>query len=241
MYGNNPIRKADHDPNKLSVQEVFYTLQGEGPQSGRPAVFVRLAGCNLACFFCDTEFESNINQVLSPASVVERVFDAPSTSRRCDLVVLTGGEPLRQNCFELLRLLQKAGVKLVQIETAGTLWQDWLQYFIDVEFVQLVCSPKTPLVHPKIEVNCRHWKYVVAGNNADPYDGLPMYGMQPGTLGKKQKVFRADLGPHSDDTIWVSPMDLPEEREANTKFAAQLCLDYGYRLSLQTHKLVGLP
>lgn len=242
MYGNNPIRSVEHDPNKLAVQEVFYTLQGEGPQSGRPAVFIRLAGCNLACFFCDTEFESNINAIHSAEEVVTRVTEAARHPWQRELVVLTGGEPLRQNCFALLRLLQKAGVELVQIETAGTLWQDWLQYFIDTGFVQLVCSPKTPKVHPKIAENCEHWKYIVAYNNADSDDGLPCFGMQPNTLGTKQKVFRAGDRHKSSTTIWVSPLDMgPEQCKRNQNFAAELCLRYGYRLSLQTHKLVGLP
>ena len=57
MFGKNPIRKPEnHDGNFLKIQEIFYTIQGEGIYSGYPAVFVRLGGCNLACKFCDTDF-----------------------------------------------------------------------------------------------------------------------------------------------------------------------------------------
>ena len=60
MFGTNPSRKQVlDDGQELWVQEVFYTLQGEGPFSGQPALFIRLAGCNLRCFWCDTEFESS--------------------------------------------------------------------------------------------------------------------------------------------------------------------------------------
>ena len=70
MFGKNPIRKPEnHDGNFLKIQEIFYTIQGEGIYSGYPAVFVRLGGCNLACKFCDTEFETfqemNIIEILS--------------------------------------------------------------------------------------------------------------------------------------------------------------------------------
>ena len=59
MFGNNPIRKPESgDGSHLQVQEIFPTVQGEGPNTGVPSVFVRLGGCNLACDFCDTEFES---------------------------------------------------------------------------------------------------------------------------------------------------------------------------------------
>jgi hypothetical protein len=93
--GDNPIRPQDlGDGQRLWIQEVFYTLQGEGCCAGQPAVFVRLGGCNLGCFWCDTEFESSSDQPTLD-QLVERVGQLRPAV--CDLVVLTGGEPFRQN------------------------------------------------------------------------------------------------------------------------------------------------
>ena len=73
MFGKNKILKPEiHDGNNLDVQEIFPTLQGEGPYAGWPAVFIRLGGCNLACDFCDTEFETYQN--ISLIKILEEVL-----------------------------------------------------------------------------------------------------------------------------------------------------------------------
>src|ERR1700756_5367366 len=100
MFGTNPQRPIDGgDGRTLAVQSIFYTLQGEGPFSGQPAVFIRLAGCNLACTFCDTDFESGIENRMETDVLIEHVGNLLAASR---LVVLTGGEPLRQNVGPLI-------------------------------------------------------------------------------------------------------------------------------------------
>ena len=162
MFGQNPIRKIDHTPEdgRLAVQEVFYTIQGEGPFSGCPAVFIRLAGCHLACTFCDTEFESGIANRLTPDEVAQMVMlstiGVPGRAQK--LVVLTGGEPMRQATGALCALLLQRGVEHIQIETAGNLWDDSLLDLINADKVSLVCSPKTPRVHPMMARHCHHFK-----------------------------------------------------------------------------------
>ena len=245
MFGKNPIRKIDKDPadGKLAVQEVFYTIQGEGPFSGHPAVFIRLAGCHLACTFCDTEFESGINNRLTAKEISDQAW-ATVPVRSNPIVVLTGGEPMRQQLAPLVHiLLDHGGFQKVQIETAGNLWEPELEHYLGTGQLLIVCSPKTAHVHKEIVRHCRHWKYVVRWGWTGT-DGLPA---QPTQLNNEQPpwnfVYHRPTLPRSDDTVWISPCDDhdPEKNALNVKQAVEVCLKHGYRLSLQTHKIVNLP
>jgi 7-carboxy-7-deazaguanine synthase len=100
----------------LQLAEIFYSIQGEGTWSGTPAVFVRLAGCNLACDFCDTDY--SLKFFASIDEVVERVREVGGD---CPMVILTGGEPLAQNeTLALIDALRAAG-RRVHIESNGTI------------------------------------------------------------------------------------------------------------------------
>ena len=111
------------------VNEIFYSLQGEGSFTGTPMVFVRFSGCNRACSFCDTDFEKYAP--LTAQEILAEVRRYPAHR-----VVLTGGEPLLQTDAELINILHLAGY-IIHIETNGTLpvpdGIDWV-----------TCSPKTP-------------------------------------------------------------------------------------------------
>ena len=243
MFGNNLISKPDHgDGLTLAVQEIFYTLQGEGPFGGLPAVFIRLAGCNLACTFCDTEFDSGLTNRLDLDQIVSQVKRFPHH----DLVVLTGGEPLRQNIVPLISLLAGWGIR-VQIETAGTLWLTELagfcyRYDRDQSPVVLVVSPKTPTIHPMVMEYAHDFKYIIEAGRWDPEDGLPVFGTQPSTKLKAQKLARP-WGAGILPRIWVSPCDAydKEANQANIMAARDIALTFGYRLNLQVHKIVNLP
>ena len=108
----------------LRITEIFYSLQGEGFHSGTPAVFVRGAGCNLACTFCDTDF--SLKEKLSPEEVVQRIAEYPAK-----FVVLTGGDPtIQPDAFRrLIELLHERNY-YVTMETNGTsedtLGVDWV-------------------------------------------------------------------------------------------------------------------
>lgn len=97
----------------MKVNEIFYSLQGEGYHSGTPAVFVRFSGCNLRCPFCDTQHEEGVE--MSETEIVEAVKAYPAS-----LVVVTGGEPAVQLTEGLVDALHAAG-KYVSVETNGTL------------------------------------------------------------------------------------------------------------------------
>ncbi len=208
-----------------SVKEIFYTLQGEGANTGRPAVFCRFAGCNLwtgreqdrataTCQFCDTDFVGTdgpgggrFSTAESLAHAVAAAWPAESTERR--FVVCTGGEPLLQLDPALIGALHKEGFEIA-VETNGTVPPpdgiDWL-----------CVSPKAgaPLeVRTGDEI-----KLVFPQEGADPveFEGLDF------------------------DNFFLQPMDGPD-RDANTAAALQYCLAHPrWRLSLQTHKLLGIP
>ncbi len=100
----------------LQLAEIFYSVQGEGTWTGTPAVFVRLAGCNLSCSFCDTDY--SLKFFGSVADVVTRVRDAGGS---CPMVILTGGEPLAQRETGALIDALRADGRRVHIESNGTL------------------------------------------------------------------------------------------------------------------------
>lgn len=243
MFGQNPIRPLEQhlSGSTLRVQEVFYTLQGEGPFSGVPCTFIRLAGCNLRCHFCDTQFDSGWDNALSIPHIIKAMdFEGGFVARKHELVVLTGGEPLIQNIIPLLQGLFTAGVHHVQIETAGTTWVDGMRDYVESGKVTIVCSPKTPKVHPMIAKYCRNWKYVVKAGEFSVADGLPTFSTQ--RQGVEQPLFRPFNACDRVGTIWISPCDEHDQHKnvANVVAARDICLEHGYRLSLQTHKIVNV-
>ncbi len=237
MYGSNPIKRSRPLAKGFSVTEIWHTLQGEGPFSGWPAIFVRFAGCNLRCFWCDTEFDERFHYEL--LALAEQINHQAHLHPNTRLIVFTGGEPMLQSIFDLV---QHIVPKLrIQIETAGTVWPERetaVDYAALFGRVYIVCSPKTPKVHEKVIENCGAWKYVVGADDHGSDDGLPIWSTQ--IQGKQQKVYR----PPTDHPapIYVSPRDDadPELNAKNQAYATRVALQHGYRLSLQVHKLVGV-
>jgi 7-carboxy-7-deazaguanine synthase len=210
------------------IREVFYTLQGEGAQSGRPAVFCRVAGCNLwsgrerdrasaVCQFCDTQFVGTdgpgggrFESAELLAAHIESFWPAGDSGHR--FTVLTGGEPLLQVDEALTAELHRRGFQ-VAVETNGTLAAprglDWI-----------CVSPKAGAA----------WVLRTG-------DELKLVYPQPGLM--PQDVARAELGADFRHW-WLQPMDGPQLSE-NTRRAVQHCLaEPRWRLSLQTHKFIGI-
>lgn len=229
MFGKNPIRKQVlKEDGSLDVVEVFHTIQGEGPYAGMPSVFVRLAGCNLRCTFCDTDFESNI-KTFEPGDLVSEI--AAVNDSGTDLVVITGGEPLLQNIIPLVQRLRLVGYK-VQIETAGTVWVEGFEFATEV-MPMLVCSPKTAKVNGQVEAYCNHYKYIFG--EGDTFDGWFKSATQPS--GKAVTLYKP-----TDAMVWVQPRDDhdAEKNKRNVELARDLCLKQGFRLSIQLHKIIGV-
>ena len=232
MRGQNKARAHDlSDGNRLWIQEVFYTIQGEGPFAGQPSLFIRTGGCNLRCYWCDTDFESStwrpeLHELMARVDDIRPSF--------CELVVLTGGEPFRQNIGPLIDNLLSRGLR-VQIETAGTLWVD----LPDSDRITIVCSPKTRSLHPEIVKRVAALKYVLSQDGIDERDGLPSQSTQK--TGAAMRLFRPDAAAHIP--IYVVPRDDQDDaiNARNMAACTQVALQFGYRLSLQIHKIVGLP
>lgn len=221
--------KVQRDPQgSLFVHSIFKTIQGEGPFCGVPAIFVRLAGCNLQCPGCDTDYTSNkIN--MSALQILTRVKEVVG-SDNIKLVVITGGEPFRQNIGPLCDALQGAGF-VVQVETNGTLAPGFpLQGDLFI-----VCSPKTGKVNQVVEVAATCYKYVLSHDSVSPEDGLPLSVLEHSV---NEKVAR----PVTDMEVYIQPMDsgIAEINKLNLQAAIDSCMKFGYTLQLQTHKIIGL-
>lgn len=225
MKGTNERLGPDMgDGTSLVVRETFWTIQGEGPHAGRSALFIRLAGCHLACDFCDTDFDLAKSRCMT----LDGLFKVCADDRNASLVVLTGGEPMRQNLGPLVHLLLALPAAEVQVETAGTFFQEGLPY--DSPRFSVVCSPKTASVHSRLAPNVAAWKYIIGTATILRPNGLPAGLWSPTPL--------LDAAP-----IYYQPMDEgdPELNAANVRRCAELTMQYDRRLSLQLHKILGLP
>lgn len=235
MFGLNRVEGPFRDPDgSLLVNEIFYTIQGEGPDAGCPAVFVRLSRCNLRCYFCDTEFERG--DAMTAAMVVDAVKRLTVTNG-CRLVVITGGEPFLQNFAVVAKALNADGYR-VSVETAGTLWGDEYREIFGTAVNKLICSPKTAGLNRELVPYVDAWKYVVAVDQIDETTGLPCKSTQQKGVG--HPIYRPALDHPAP--IYVQPMDEydADKNAANIFLARDLAMKHGYRLSLQVHKIVGV-
>jgi len=225
MFGNNKILKIEqHEGDFLDIQEIFPTLQGEGPFVGQGAVFIRLGGCNLKCNFCDTEFDSFKNSSLS--EILQKVVEFSKNSKQKivrKLVVITGGEPMRQPIEKLCKELILLNF-LVQIETNGTIFRELPHQ------VKIICSPKISnhkyhVLRPDILAKIEALKFIISANDKDYFD-----------IGEVGQSSREEV------SIYIQPMDEYDEKknQKNLQRCLNLCMENGYFLSLQTHKIVGL-
>ena len=202
------------------VNEIFYSLQGEGHNTGRAAVFVRFAGCNLRCPFCDTDFSDY--REMSADDIIRDISAFPAR-----FVVLTGGEPSLQVTAQFVDQLHEAGFE-VAIETNGT-----RPVPENIDWVTVSPKEKT---HPR-----------------PPYEGgsnvsLGDWQRQPDEI---KVIFDGKTDPdvflpprHNNDSpfLYLQPCDVGDPLKNNA--IVEACVEYiklhpQWRLSLQTHKLVG--
>ena len=211
-----------------SVKEIYYTLQGEGKQSGRPAVFLRFSGCNLwsgreqdremaICRFCDTDFVgtkgADGGKYKKASDLVELVKSKWPSDRNNirPYVVCTGGEPLLQLDDELIEVFHQHSFE-VGVETNGTIIApdniDWLCVSPKANSIlKQMSGNELKLVYPQIEVNA-------------------------------QPNFFQEL---EFEYFFLQPMD-GDNIENNTKLAIEYCLkNPQWRLSIQSHKIIGIP
>jgi organic radical activating enzyme len=244
------IEKRDHrQDGTLDVHSIFYTIQGEGPFCGTPAVFVRLSGCNLQCPGCDTDYTSKRAR-MDPLTILTRIAQEHRIAAEKPLVVITGGEPFRQNLSPLLYLLCW-NKYFVQIESNGALEpSESGLYSKDIgkrDGVYIVCSPKTGKVHPKMMELACCFKYVLDYRSVSEVDGLPIAVLDHTV---KEQVARP-LGDAWFRPIYLQPMDytriIPSgstDVDYHNRMALHVvqrsCLKHGYILQLQVHKIIGV-
>jgi len=211
---------------KYAVKEIYYTLQGEGANTGRPAVFCRFAGCNLwsgtqserssaLCRFCDTDFVGvdgpgggNYATAADLAAAVDSCWPGRANGRSQKFVVCTGGEPLLQFDEEIVDALHRRGFEIA-IETNGTR--------VPPAGIDWIC------VSPKARAEC----VLRSGNELKLV--YPQEGGDP-----------ARYASYNFEHFYLQPMYGSNLRE-NTALAVDYCLRHPqWELSIQTHKIVGL-
>ena len=246
MYGTNPIAKGRVAPEGFMVHSLWFTIQGEGPFAGMPAIFLRLAGCNLRCFYCDTEFDEGAR--LAHGMALAEQLKLMVDTHHCKFIVITGGEPMLQPLHLLVDNPELRDCKF-QIETAGTYWPlGGLMEYPSRDRLSIVVSPKTPVLTFNLrnaDVYDVYWKYIIrASEPTSDLDGLPTFSTQ--TRGSKAQLFRPIFD--SDDIksrIYVQACDEEslisgEATHQNQQAAAAIAMQHGYRLSFQMHKVIGL-
>lgn len=230
-----PIEKRTKSADgPLSLHSIFHTIQGEGPFCGTPSVFVRLAGCNLQCPACDTDYTQGRR-----AASVQEILDKVQEYQSSGLVVITGGEPFRQDITRLLNVLTDAGF-YVQIETNGTLEPVEYPYSTMPGIrtgVYVVCSPKAGKVHPRINDVACCFKYVIAHDSIHEDDGLPLRALE-----HRASPYVARPPKNWARPIYLQPMDSKAEElnRLNLQAAIDSCVRFGYILQLQIHKIVNM-
>lgn len=198
------------------VNEIFYSLQGEGRHTGRAAVFIRFAGCNLRCSFCDTEF--NAYREMNTDEILSAVADCAGNTAQKPMVVLTGGEPTLQVDETFIECLHAQGYE-VAMESNGTHTApknlDWLT------------------VSPKEDA---HWLVPPEGKTPDEIKIVFSETTHPESI--------LAMVPHfGSPQLYLQPCDTGDAERNKT--IMQACVAYikahpQWRLSLQTHKLIGI-
>lgn len=208
------------------INEIFYSLQGEGHHEGYPSVFIRFSGCNLSCPFCDTKHDKGI--FMDDDAIIHAV-----KLYKADWIVLTGGEPALSIDADFIHLLRRATGKKIAIETNGTVplpdGIDWI-----------TCSPKTGIYRPGglkpgeepsnpdfanvVIPYANEIKVVDVGQDLDPYFSLKCKG--------------------EDTIMYLQPCYVPDEEEFaknRLRTVRRVLADPRWTLSVQLHRFLGIP
>ena len=211
----------------LNVVDLYNTIQGEGLHIGQQAIFLRLAKCNLACKFCDTDFESDA-KVVDEHDIASRIFELheASTDANCVNVVITGGEPLLQDLdpffvtFATFLSRKKKGFMRVKyfVETNGLLYKPWIHRTC------VTISPKTPVkkLHPLTLQHATVLKFLYGEKYPRFFEDVPT---------------SVRTGKH----MFIQPIIDKKNGKKNTTGALNYCMAHPeFRLSVQIHKIIGV-
>ena len=192
------------------IVEIFHSVQGEGFHSGIPHVFVRFGNCNLRCEWCDTDFLTYEERTLS--SIVEEVL-----SYNCERVIFTGGEPAMQDLDTIGTILKQHGLKL-SIETNGTIPVD--------PIIDWICVSPKDQMYPNVAIKQRtghELKVVYVGQSLDMYNEL-----------------KEGFEHHFIQPCYIESDSVEANGRSFSQVEELVKSNRGWRLSLQTHKWMGV-
>jgi len=201
----------------LKVNEIFYSIQGEGLRTGQATIFIRFTGCNLKCPFCDTTYAFDKGRDMSANEIMVTVLNTAKVNK-IKWVCLTGGEPLIQDLHDLITMLKRAGFH-VAIETNGTC----LCY---EEVDHITVSPKAQVkfyeYNKDTVQNASELKFIIEDTDSIAY----------------AEAFLAQFQFKNDPALFLQPV-------SNNPVATKLCVghilkDQRFRLGLQIHKFIGV-
>jgi 7-carboxy-7-deazaguanine synthase len=230
--------------NKLIVSEIFYSIQGEGPNVGKPAVFLRLAGCNLRCEWCDSKYAITITKTKTSNSLSNSLSYSNSCNQvvkqirqfPCKHLVITGGEPLLQQ-GELLGLLKQLKGYFVEVETNGSIALKIAKY---VEHIN--CSPKLSNSGNKpyaLKIKPANkkviYKFVVSAG-AHLRQG---FGARLRDINEIKRFIRANKIPKN--RVWLMPEGVDREKIIErSKWIIEICKKEGFNFSPRLHIMLGV-
>jgi len=260
-----PKHYADLEDDELLVTSIFGTIQGEGPYAGERAMFLRLSGCQYGgkgvngpgCKFCDTDFRFKHGQVYTISYLIEKIEEnhpGHMAGSKMRLLVITGGEPtLQDNLLEFVCQVEHRlpDVKM-QIESNG------LRHLPLPDFVYLVVSPKVPerpntimaryaAISKGVLERADCLKILVSADEKSPYHYLPSYLDYFQTEGPLRPIYLSPINVYRERpmascaSIWDSRVIDQAASARNHAFAAELCIKYGYCLSVQQHLFAAVP
>jgi 7-carboxy-7-deazaguanine synthase len=255
QHTDRAIKPRDYDQfgDKILVTSIFYTVQGEGPLGGYPAVFIRTAGCNFgnkgqpSCAFCDTNFYFDKGQQYTPAELLE---NAKSLSPDFPvLLVITGGEPtLQHNLIEFIKLAQPHFTG-IQIETNGT------QASFFAELTRTGLCP-TVVVSPKASLSANRYaalsevvldsasclKFILTADADDPHHTVPDWAFTTGVpvyvspMAVYKRSYEGEVS-----SAWDSSLVDQEATAKNYAYAASYAMKHNCILSIQQHLFTAIP
>lgn len=253
--------------DQLLVTSVFRTIQGEGPYAGRPAVFVRLAGCNYGdktnfCRGCDTSFQFDKGTIYTHAALMDKIKALEGYDLR-DILVVTGGEPtLQPSLLDFLNYARPA-FEVLQIETNGSqahFFDDYsrrrsINQPIRFPWVSIVVSPKANLaamryskLSPTVLNSAACLKFVLSSDANDPHHEVPDWALgQLDSLDEHLTIYVSPLAvyqrPYEGEvaSAWEDGLLDRERTAANYAYAAQYAMKHNLRLSIQMHLFTAIP
>ena len=189
----------------MKVNEIFYSIQGEGPQVGMPAIFIRFSGCNLTCSWCDSKYAKD-GEEISIEDIITKLL-----TYDCSNIVLTGGEPLIQK--DIVKLIRSLKDCNIYIETNGTVYDSSF-----IGFAKYIVSPKLEFLNTKYLESLRKWvqhatfKFVIE-NKQEFDDAIFLCN----TIGKFKDVYMMPKGTN-DRTLKKNMIQLADWIKSEASF-----------------------